>query len=103
MSFPEKTAFTIDDLKHWITQARKAVPDAPTAAECMTCKSADSFNGMGMRTGFVLRLALDDGQIVTVKLNPAIAVDLARTIRETGIGAGWTDGKDHVTFPITTS
>lgn len=101
MTTPEKTAFTLDDLKHWAERASLRLPNAPTAAECMTCKSLDSFNGMGMPTGFVIRLALDDGETLTVKLNPAIAVELVKVIRETGIKAGWTDGNDHVTFPIT--
>ena len=101
MTLPEPTAFTVDDAKHWAVRAALRLPDTPTAAECMTCKALDSFNGAGLPTGFVIRLALDDGNMLTVKLNPVIAIELAKVIRETGIKLGWTDGQDRVTFPIT--
>ncbi|MES2845620.1 MAG: hypothetical protein V4747_11375 [Pseudomonadota bacterium] len=101
MALPNKTAFTVDDLSGWVARARLSCPEPPTTAECLTCKSVDSFDGKAMRTGIVFRMALDDGETVTVRLNPFIALEMLNTIVQSGIGQGWTDGNGHITFPIT--
>jgi len=84
---------TTQDIQRWETIGEAQRPKDPTPEECLTAPGVQSFTGLCRRDGITLRLAVDDGQQVTLNLNPVVAAALLRELVQAGNRMGWIDSK----------
>jgi hypothetical protein len=93
-------AFTKADLDRWVSIGAAQKPDAPTITACLTAPEVSSFNSKVLNTGMVVSLKLDNGQTVTVKINPVVALQLLNNIIDCGKGGSWLDANARITIPV---
>ena len=77
-------AFNRNDLDRWQFIAETERPKAPSNAQCVTAPMVDSFAMKGMHLGIAIALKLDNGQTVTLKINPAMGQFLRDEIHLAG-------------------
>lgn len=95
-----ETAFDEMDLTEWAVRYDTNIPDAPSKVECLTAPEVLSFQALGRKLGLIVTMKLNNGQTITVSLNPVIAKYLADAIESGGENHGWMNRDHHITFPI---
>ena len=99
-SQPPKTVFTNEDLIRWGTAALDKTPDVPTKPQALAAIQVQSFACCSTRLGVAVRIAIDNGDPVTMMLNPVLARELRKVLAQAGAQGGWLDAQDRITFPL---
>jgi hypothetical protein len=96
----EYLAFDEDELTEWAFDISRK---APAPIDRPRDDGIPKTMGMVLRsvpTGLVVKFSIEDGEDVSLKLNPAVAHHLRLAIMEAGLKMGWMQENGNISFPV---
>lgn len=94
-----KPIFTQADIAAWYREM-EVNPPSPTEAEWPSFGDITTFRGGALTAGAVLRLQTRDNRFVDIRMNPAVAREIAHWLLHAGQQAGWLDERYSVISPV---
>lgn len=91
--------FTAEDVRRWDQQFRDRRPAAIASTRPEDVPQVESLRVAGMTTGAMLRLALADGTVMEVAMNPVVAQYLLQGVAEAGKRGLWLDEDRAIILP----
>lgn len=91
--------FSAADVRAWDQEFRERRPALIGSARPEAVAKVESLRTAGMTTGVMLRLALEDGSVIDVAMNPVVAQYLLQGVAEAGRRGCWLDEEQAIILP----